>query len=548
MKRLTATILAITLTFSLAACGIIGGSVDEGSHQPERNNGESDLTTDNSTSEIPQGDIGNVTNGETISQEPQGGEFLYAQIDAAILWSGDGYTFTNTGAQWVSGIKLLFEGYTREDFRDPQIENFKFFINGEERSDSRLSDVTETEVVQLPHYKFPHVTEEEGYDTGTVYFYYVHQIVGEAGNFWETYPAEYWFEATINGVFVRSDTFVWTDEATCEYRDDMPVPSTPLKLVPKMAVQPLAPIDVDSNERGNIPGNTYVAAKGDFVYYVMDDELYRMNADGMNVTKFDLDLRVSGVNAVGDWIYFIGRQGALYGQEQNGIYRVRSDGTGLTFVVDSSGVGSFFIDGEWIYYTANTTELNLYRARTSDGSEQTTVYEKDFVEFWVYNVSGDWFYYMMLEYDYTTIHRGNTSDRIRETLEIADAENITDIKVADGWIYFRDRRSLKKINIDTLEQVLLVEDNDEVNGFIVAGDWVYYNILDYDEQGWTREGGDILRRVRTDGTGDMRIGDFKVGVGSVNIGGDWIFYRDGSDRNYYRVRTDGTGSELVWSP
>jgi hypothetical protein len=71
--------------------------------------------------------------------------------------------------------------------------------------------------------------------------------------------------------------------------------------------------------------------------------------------------------------------------------------------------------------------------------------------------------------------------------------------------------------------------------FETQGEWVYFS-------NW----GDYMRlyRIRTDGTEMQKLNDDKSY--DIEVSGDWVYYCNSSDGEFYKVRTDGTDRQLRW--
>jgi hypothetical protein len=314
----------------------------------------------------------------------------------------------------------------------------------------------------------------------------------------------------------------------------MPTPSS--KILLRNQNDSIPPTPAQPDERGNLTGNTYVALKGDWIYFTIYGTLYKIRTNGTEVTQIELDFPVgintymNSIHIIGDWIYtWLG-----------GIVRFRTDGTEFTRVADIDG-SIHSIVGDWIYYTDGSGEA-IYRIRI-DGTEQTRLTNRE-ISHNINSVEGDWVYYRAGygdEYP-STVFRVRTDGSAGEEMNFSGDGMITNVTVHGDWLYFRGNRgSLNRVNINTMELTqILYEDCLE---YIVDGDWVYFTLI---TSGWEDEPEQSnLQKIRTDGTGYMQINNEQSA--DLNVAGDWIFFRliECDDGSRYRIRTDGTGLEFI---
>jgi hypothetical protein len=110
---------------------------------------------------------------------------------------------------------------------------------------------------------------------------------------------------------------------------------------------------------------------------------------------------------------------------------------------------------------------------------------------------------------------------------------VIEIYVSGDWIYYiqgLNERTLNKIRTDgTGEQ--RIGDVQYVSSLTVVDDWIYYHI---------HNGG--LHKIRTDGTGDQKL-DVDSNVYYPIVSDGWIYYLDGFTP--YKIRTDGTGKQKI---
>jgi hypothetical protein len=184
---------------------------------------------------------------------------------------------------------------------------------------------------------------------------------------------------------------------------------------------------------------------GNRIYYVnsSDNHIYSMYIDGTDGVVYGNIHNVSGINVVGDRIYF---------RTERNIYRVRPDGTEAAKIIDASQL-MMISDGDWIYYMTRGEEENfgIYKVRT-DGTENIKIISGLMNTF---NIDGD-------------------------------------------WIYYSEGNRLNKVRTDGTQNTLIIEkpDNVSVTSICIIGDWLFYYTLDAGVLG----GRSSFYRIRTDGT------------------------------------------------
>ncbi|MCY6371165.1 DUF5050 domain-containing protein [Clostridium ganghwense] len=262
-------------------------------------------------------------------------------------------------------------------------------------------------------------------------------------------------------------------------------------------------VTIKGNEKGNTAGNLnnfgFAAKKGDWIYYLHEEDgkryLYKKKIDGSSKIKLTDDTPFY-INVVGDYIYYNNTS------DNNNIYRIKTDGTGREKISedevqeiyvegnniyyinledwklyrlsidkkekvklsdDTIEVGGIASDEEWIYYT----NKGIHKIK-KDGSDKTVVAEEnsDFIS--LIGIEGDWIYYL------------NESGIFKIKKDKSSKENIFSGIAAWGnldkeHIYFSDINNgcICKIDKDGKNKVKVVDDFAyKIN---VVGDSIYYD-------------------------------------------------------------------------
>jgi len=179
----------------------------------------------------------------------------------------------------------------------------------------------------------------------------------------------------------------------------------------------------------------------DWIYFVAMDRrsnqtfypIIRMRTNGTDMEKIfvgiDYNCQIYHISIVDDWIYF----GVLY----DGIYKCRLDGSDITKIIDEPYTYFINVVGGWIYYT-NQEQIGINKIQT-DGTGKTKLVDD---EVHGINVIGGWVYFVSKEDN--MFHRIRTDGSGRQryenplatiSLEPGMPISLTMI-VSDGYIYY----------------------------------------------------------------------------------------------------------------
>jgi hypothetical protein len=276
---------------------------------------------------------------------------------------------------------------------------------------------------------------------------------------------------------------------------------------------------VQGNSNANLANGGIIASQGDWLYYSINNTLYKRKIDGSNKQKLHADFPGNAywINIIDDWVYFA----------SGGLYKIKTDGSDLQ-LIDTEYEGGIHIIGDWIYYGTE------YKIRT-DGSKKTSLYSNNVALAFTLNVVNDWIYFFDKDVDgENAIWKMKTDGS--DLQKIHDGR--TDYMIVDGdWIYYvdYDDRSLYKMDIDGTSNQLILE--GDIANLNITDDWIYYRNLDGIESS--------LWKIKTDGSGNQLIvTDNAVEICIIN---DWIYYRINNDHTYtiYRIKSDGSNREDI---
>jgi hypothetical protein len=152
-----------------------------------------------------------------------------------------------------------------------------------------------------------------------------------------------------------------------------------------------------------------------------------------------------------------------------------------------------------------------------------------------------WIYYVYEDYLYKRKWDWAEKTKVSEN-------KVALIYISGDWIYYQDSPNggaLYKMKTDGSEQTRIC--NDQVGSFAVSGEWIYYDLFKTAE---VKMSSDALYRIRTDGSGKMKLADVKWAE-NLKVQGDWLYYDYLEENNkrvtssLYRIKTDGTENSLI---
>jgi hypothetical protein len=257
----------------------------------------------------------------------------------------------------------------------------------------------------------------------------------------------------------------------------------------------------------------YINVVGEWVYYLVDDHIYKTGTDGSDDMGNDGEQQIISAEDIGqnyissmlvvdDWIYF-----AAPGQYEGGIFKIKTDGTGLEKL---SNIGNDIngVVGGWLYYNVQSgAELDplqkgIYRIKTDGTGAQLLINNSEFV---TCVVEGDFIYYT--SQGIYRIKTDGTESQPQMILSDTDY-GISSLNISDDWIYFSTIKS------------------DETESFETMG----------------------YGKVRTDGTEEQQLPTDGQDMSSANTLGDWIYYYSEEaieDFKLYKMKTDGSEKQIV---
>lgn len=271
------------------------------------------------------------------------------------------------------------------------------------------------------------------------------------------------------------------------------------------------------NTDGNLLNDGLVDEEENWIYYSLDDGLYKAKEDGTNKIKLS-DMTARDINVVNDTVYFRHRP--------DGIYKINNSGGTASQVSPYNSNGGLFIFDKYI--VNGTNELIEL-----DGSNRKIISEDYTPNGGTLNIDDDGFYLQTKTLDGKdkVVKLSFDGNVIKE---IFDGQH-QPMQVKDNWIYFannNDNKALYKIKTDGTGEEKIIE--KWVMNINIVDDWIYYT---------TNDG---LYKIKIDGSSNKML--LNIPVSDINIINNWIYYvkrsKADSYSKLYRIKIDGSTNEI----
>ena len=187
-----------------------------------------------------------------------------------------------------------------------------------------------------------------------------------------------------------------------------------------------------------------------------------------------------------NWIYYI-----LFKGWDGYIYRMKTDGTKKTAIVKiPNALMSFCIDGKWLYYI--DLEQGLYKVKL-DGTSKMCL--KKGINFQKCNVDGDWVYYLADDHVYKMKKDGSNHKKF--------LSNADDFNINNGWVYYDNEKGLHKVKTDGSLRKTIVKAGtllgvsiNSIYLYNIVDDTIYFKYKEYKGMKYPS----YKARVNADGT------------------------------------------------
>lgn len=271
-----------------------------------------------------------------------------------------------------------------------------------------------------------------------------------------------------------------------------------------------------------------VFEKDGWIYYVNSGKgrnLYRVKKDGSSNERV-IAKDVSEACIYGEWIYYV--EGGSLSPLNYKIYKMKTDGSAETKIIDGTWISSISISGGKIVYLDNVAKTLQYSEKKIcvvdlNGNNKTIILEASDPD--IMHAENGWIYYC-----------DNSNQHIfRAKLDGSGVKEMNSVKsaqmrVSNGWIYYINTtdETINKMKLDGSNKVVISK-NIAPNLFVNDSS-VFYQEYDSNLYKLTDDGKSVLlaKKVRT----------------IWGITSDWIFFID-NDEILKKVRTDGSKEQAV---
>lgn len=277
-------------------------------------------------------------------------------------------------------------------------------------------------------------------------------------------------------------------------------------------------IDETASSNANLVNGGEIASEREWLYYSSNDGIYKIKNDGTGNFKLSKSTGTY-INVSDGWVYFINNS-------DRKIYKVNSDGTG-PYKVSDVEVKEIYVQGDSIYYHNYNGPGEYVSKMNIDGTGAKEIGNSDIFQ-------GEF----ALDGSYIYCNNGGTVNKVN-TNPISGYASTTIINKArgpmyiyDGMIYYGTNSSdylskfnLSRVNEDGTGELSLNVKN--LNCINFSGDNMYYSA---DENG-------TLYKANSDGSNPVKISQ---GIYNFYILGNQIYYINSSDNSWHKMNFDGS--------
>lgn len=221
----------------------------------------------------------------------------------------------------------------------------------------------------------------------------------------------------------------------------------------------------------------------------------------------------------------------IYCSLWDGIYRMKPDGTEMEMIhswESNTNPSALNISDGWIYFKRSSP----FKIKV-DGTELQQISEFKYIG--SFRVIDDWMYFGC-EYKMKT-----DGSNLQQMYDKRGASGKT-VNIVDGWIYYYDsdnegNDSIYKSKTDGTDELKIYSGRTDI--MIVDGDWIYYE--EYDSKD--------LYKMKIDGS-DSQLVVQEDGILSINVDDDWIYYSGSDDAgvpSLCKIKTDGTDKQVLYA-
>lgn len=283
------------------------------------------------------------------------------------------------------------------------------------------------------------------------------------------------------------------------------------------------------NTIGNLQNKGLVAGEGEWLYFVLEDGLYRSLKNGDKKIKI-ASVKAQGVHILGQWIFYI--------EEEKMICKLKVDGSEKVTLVESeyNDIYNLMIFNKWIYYTLGISEA-IYRI-DFDGDNKQFLFGKVLLSI---AMDGEYILYSDDQMGY--IIRVSIN-RIEKFLALSETELVKEWvkyhKCPESAIEEMKRYGISKcIDTEVLSEGMLVSEDQDCFSINIVNEWIYYlkteeALRSYDNP---RDIKCHIYKSNIEGGKSTKLSNEYVR--QINVSGHWIYYINYYNGNLYRMDING---------
>ena len=296
----------------------------------------------------------------------------------------------------------------------------------------------------------------------------------------------------------------------------------------------------------------YANKQGNWIYYMTLSEdatkidINRIKSDGTSkeVIK-ENDWEIYSINAYKDYLYFIAYEEVQDEDtyQNNKIYKMSLDGKELTVINDnhfSDDCKNIYVTNDRVYYIGenyNIYSMDLYGGDRKLVSKNDTGYIGITDKYILYN---DFPENPESETDFVTYIMNIDGTDARPLT----GKRIYNPNIVGNQIYYvnGENSEIHKIGVDGKNDTVVYK--SPAYNMNVSGDYIYY--LNYKNENADSEDEPVcIHKVKVDGTDHQIVCEMTNYSSFINIAGDWIYYTDHDDNNYYINMIKSDGSDTI---
>jgi hypothetical protein len=258
----------------------------------------------------------------------------------------------------------------------------------------------------------------------------------------------------------------------------------------------------------NVANSGQVAVQGDWIYmnpaskYEGPNQLVKVKKDGSGEIRLSDD-NAKSINIAGNWLYYTVSEPST--NRLADIYKIKTDGTERT-QVSAVPTTQIWLQDDWIYYIRQTfeqrpdntgggyfTPSGLYKMKTDGSSDSMLVQGKGINHFFL---NGDRIYFLMQD------NEAEPSRLFRLNLDGSEVtklqDSVTKVFVIDGWVYYINNfgKQLNKMSPDGFINIPVVTSDQWIATLSYRQGWLYMVNGSFGIQGTA-----FIDKLKIDGTG-----------------------------------------------